>query len=115
MTDSNEREPMIGFFDSEGGWVTRQGFEDKFGEQLDHPVEEVWSDLEEIGMLRVRRSEDGTPVTAQLSQFAVDLYELPDDADIGRVIGVYQEHGKEPPEGVREEYVESLRNRGGSA
>jgi len=82
---SETPEDTIGFFDADGSWVTRQEWEQKFGHKLDHPVPEVWDDLADIDMLRVRRGEDGTPVTAQLTQFAVDLYELPEDADVGRV------------------------------
>jgi len=109
---SETPEDTIGFFDADGSWVTRQEWEQKFGHKLDHPVPEVWGDLADIDMLRVRRGEDGTPVTAQLTQFAVDLYELPEDADVGRVVGVYQKHGKEPPEDLREEYIDQLRERG---
>lgn len=103
-----DREDVLGFFDSEGRWVTASEFEQAVGDDLDHPVRELWNELEEIDMLNVRRNDAGEPVTAQLSQFAVDIFELPEDARVDEHVAVYVDHGKEPPEELREEYFARL-------
>ena len=95
----------MGFFDSEGKWATvaevarEMGFEhENARENIDH--------LADIDILRVRRNPDGEPVTAQLTNFAVDLFEA---QETDEVVAAYVEHGKEPPMDVREQYMESLR------
>lgn len=97
-------------FDSDGkAWhASRRELEEAMGDEIDEPVREHWEALEEIGMLNVRRNDAGEPVTAQLSQFAVDLFELPEDARIDEHVAVYIDHGKEPPEELREEYFDPL-------
>lgn len=110
MTDADQG-GALGFFDSEGKWVTAAEFEEEMGDEIDTPVRELWEELEEIDMLRVRRNDAGEPVTAQLSQFAVDLFELPEDARVDEEIAVFVEHGKEPPEEMREEYFQRLSDR----
>lgn len=110
MTD-NQEDGLLGFFDADGKWITVAALEEELGDELDHPVRESLESLAEIGHMNVRRNENGEIVTAQLSEFAVDLYELPEDADIGRVLGVYVEHGKEPPEELREKYVSEFKGR----
>lgn len=104
-----ESEGLTGFFDSEGKWMTMAEAEQALGDQLDTDVREAVDELAEIGILRVRRNEDGDPVTAQLSQFAVDLYGLPEDATVDERAAVYVEHRREPPEELREEYVRKLK------
>lgn len=102
---------MLGFFDERGKWITVTELEDEFGDELDGSVREALEGLVEIDFLNVRRNDAGDIVTAQLSEFAADLYSVPEDADVGRVVGVYQEHGKEPPEGLKDEYWEKFQQR----
>lgn len=108
------QESLSGFTDSNGSWVTATEFEEKCGDELDAPVREVWDALAEKDVLRVRRNDDGEPVTAQLTQFAVDLFELPEDARIDEQVAVYVDHGKEPPEELREAYLERVSEHPGS-
>lgn len=107
---------LIGFFDEHGKWATVAGMERKLGDEFETPIRELLESLADIDMMRVRRNDDGEIVTAQLSEFARDLYELPEDADIGRVVGVYKQHGHEIPEELKDEYWEQFpqRVRGGS-
>lgn len=109
--DGVERDGVLGFIDSQGKWVTATEFEREYGDELDHSVRHCWERLADIGLLNVRRNDDGDPVTAQLSGFAVDLYELPEDASVDEHVAVYVDHGVEPPEDLREEYLEQLEER----
>jgi len=104
-------EEMVGFFDGEGKWVTVAEVEEGLGDRLDVPAREAIEELAAIDILRVRRDDDGEVVTAQLSPFAVDLYELPEDTSIEDRAAVYVKHGKTPPEEIREEYIRQLQRK----
>lgn len=107
-SERTESDGMVGFLDSEGKWVTMTELANEF----DEPKEEVKKNVEElaeINVLRVRRGEGGEPVTAQLSPFAVDLCELPENAPVDEVAAVYVKHGVEPPMEVREKYIKEMR------
>ena len=106
--EETDRDGMVGFLDSEGKWVTMTELANEF-EESKHDIQDAMDELADIDIVRVRRNDDGEPVTAQLSTFAVDLYELPEDAGIDEVAGVYAKHGVEPPMEVREQYVEAIR------
>lgn len=106
-----EREELVGFFDADGKWVTMAEAEQKLGDRLDTDVRTAVEELADIDIMNVRRNPAGEIVTAQLSQFAVDLYELPKDADVDQRVAVYVEHNQEPPEELREEYLEKLRRK----
>ncbi|QLH82433.1 hypothetical protein [Halosimplex pelagicum] len=108
VEDDTECDGMLGFFDERGKWITVSEVEQELGDELDHPVRESLEGLADIDFLNVRRNDDGEIVTAQLSEFAADLYELPEDADVGRYVGVFQEHGKEIPEDLKDEYWEKF-------
>lgn len=109
--DGTNRSGMLGFFDERGKWATLTELEEEFGDELDTPVREALEELVKIDFLNVRRDDGGEIVTAQLSEFAADLYRLPEDADVGRVVGVYQEHEKELPEDLKDEYWEKFQQR----
>jgi hypothetical protein len=113
--DGTERDGMLGFFNERGKWATVTELQQEYGDKLDGSVREALEELAEIGFLNTRQNDDGEIVTAQLSEFAADLYRLPEDADVGRVIGVYQEHGKEPPEDLKDEYWSKFQERIGRA
>lgn len=95
---------VIGFLSRGGKWATVQELEAEFGDQLDTPIPQLLEELHEIDWLNVTRNDDGEIVTSQLSEFATDLYALPEDADVGRVIGVYKKHDKEIPEDLKDEF-----------
>lgn len=103
---ADEIDDVVGFWGRDGKWVTKTEVENKLGDQIDASVTEVIESLEDIGLMNVSRNDDGEIIASQLSQFAVDLYDLPEDAPPGRKIGVYFEHDKEPPESVKEEWYE---------
>lgn len=105
---ATDNDDMIGFLDSEGKWITMSELAEEFDESTDE-IKEAIDELAEIDIVRVKRNDDGEPVTAQLSPFAVDLYELPEDAPIDEVAGVYAKHGVEPPMEISEQYVEAMR------
>jgi len=107
---------MLGFIDERGKWVTVAEIQQELGDELEYPVRESLEGLVDVDLLNVRRNDDGEIVTVQLSQFAVDLYELPEDADVGRVVGVYKEHDQAVPEELKDEYWEQFQQnvRGGS-
>jgi len=110
-SDGTERDGVLGFFNERGKWATVAELEQEYGDELENPVREALEGLVEIDFLNVRRDDNGDIVTAQLSEFAADLYRLREDADVGRVIGVYQEYGKEPPEGLKDEYWSEFQKR----
>lgn len=102
MSDGSEE--MVGFFDGEGKWVTVAEVEEALGDRLDVPAREAIEELAAIDILRVQRDDDGEVVTAQLSPFAVDLYELPEDASDEERAAVYADHDKTPPPDLCEAY-----------
>jgi len=110
-SDDAGRDGMIGFFNERGKWATVAEIEAEFGDKIDTPAPDALEELNDIDFLNVRRNDDGDIVTAQLSEFAADLYRLPEDADVGRVVGVYQEHDQEIPEELKDEYWSKFQER----
>lgn len=107
----SERDSVIGFFDTDGKWATISEIEEHFGDDVDTPVPELIEELAEVDMVNVRRDNAGNPVTAQLSEFAVALYELPEDATPSEKLAVYQEHDKEVPEEIEAEWRQEFQER----
>lgn len=101
--EAADEETLVGFFGRDGKWVTITELAEKG--PVDGDVVEHVEALVDIDMLRVTRDDDGRPVSAQLTPFAVDLY---DSDGTDEAVAVYFEYGKEPPEDLQEEYIEEL-------
>lgn len=109
--DASDESKLSGFLDSDGKWVTLTELSESSPDIDAERVEECVEGLVEDDIVRAKRNDDGDVVTLQLTPFATDLYALPDDASADEAIAVYVEHGKEPPECLREEYLERMKER----
>lgn len=115
----DEQEGIVGFFDHNGKWAMVETIADHMADDLEIPedketeeyIRELLEHLADIDIINVKRYKDGRIAMSQLSQFAVDLYELPHDATLSDRIAIYQKHGQDPPQDLKERYRDNLREK----